>query len=413
MVLTVFLLLGLLSFLYGYLKEKKFFYMLAAAFLGLAVLTKGPVYIMLAAAAILAFLFFTGGLKSLAKMPLFQSALVFMAVALPWYIIVYRLHGSAFTDAFFGFHNVNRFLEAEHKIGSQIYYNVPVALGGFFPWSAFLPFGLWYLIRQLNPAYGRKDTERKGIIFALVWLAVIFGFFTASSTKLPTYIFPCFISLALIVGVLLEDFVQGIRDAFAGTTVSYFILVIIIIAGSLIAPLAVKSKYPALSHGIAVSSAFLALGMIVSAFFFAAKRYMAALVLIVYAVVIFLYPLSALVIEPIERLETSKDTAERLVKLMAPGDRLGSESNYLAGLAFYTGIAPSDLDKHHDMVNFMNSGERVWVVMKEKNHVQLYDPVVNPLYVKPSYVVHKAGKRAIVTNEAPSGGKYLARRQRP
>jgi len=133
----------------------------------------------------------------------------------------------------------------------------------------------------------------------------------------------------------------------------------------------------------------------------------------VYAVALFLYPMNELVVPPIERMETSEEVARKLVPLMKASERLGAESNYLAGLAFYADKAPVNLDRHHDMVQFMNSKERIWAVMKEKNHIQLYDPVVNPLYVKPSYIIYKAGKRAIVTNEMPSDGKYIVRRERP
>ena len=51
MVLTTFMLLGILFFFYGYIKEKGYFYMLSSAAFALAVLTKGPVAIILPAAA--------------------------------------------------------------------------------------------------------------------------------------------------------------------------------------------------------------------------------------------------------------------------------------------------------------------------------------------------------------------------
>lgn len=41
----------------------------------------------------------------------------------------------------------------------------------------------------------------------------------------------------------------------------------------------------------------------------------------------------------------------------------------------------------------------------------LYDPSVNKFYTKPSYLIYKAGKRAIVTNEMPADGKYIVRRE--
>lgn len=413
MALNTFLVFGILFFLRGYIKEKGYFYILAAASFGLATLTKGPVYLIFGVGTIVVFLLFRRDLKALLKMPIWQSALVFIIIAAPWYALVYKLHGNAFIDAFFGFHNITRFLESEHKIGSQFYYNIPILLGGFFPWSVFAPFGLWRMVKKTFSREKSSSDEKTGALFILVWLFAIFTFFTASSTKLPTYVFPCFISLALIVGSLWDDFLSGAKDAIIGTKVSHYLLVAIIVIGSVIAPIAIKAKYSVLSAGIAASASFLVFGMLLSAVAFYLKRYTMAFMLVVYAVALFLYPLSELVVPQIERLETSREVAQKLKPLMGPSERLGSESNYLPGLAFYADKAPANLDRHHEMVQFMNSKERVWVVMKEKNHIQLYDPTVNKFYVKPSYLIYKAGKRAIVTNEMPANGEYISRRELP
>jgi len=58
--------------------------------------------------------------------------IVFAVIAKPWYIIMYKIHAQDFINIFFGFQNVTRFLTPEHKIGSQVYYNIPIILGGFF-----------------------------------------------------------------------------------------------------------------------------------------------------------------------------------------------------------------------------------------------------------------------------------------
>jgi len=413
MVLAVLLFLGILFFFYGYMRQKNAFYLLSSAFFGLAVLTKGPIFLLLAGFAIVAFLFLNKDLKALTRMPLWQAAAVFIVITAPWYLAIYKLHGKVFIDAFFGFHNITRFLEAEHKIGSQVYYNIPVIFGGFFPWSVFLPFGLWRIFKKAYERQPSASSEKRGSIFILVWFLSIFLFFTASSTKLPTYVFPCFISLALIVGSLWDDFMSGNAGATAGTKVSYYILVAIVIIGAFVAPVAVKLKYPVLSAGVALSASFLVFGMLLSMSAFAGKKIVMAFLLVVYAVALFLYPLNELVIPSIERLETSKEVALKLKPLMKSSEPLGAESNYLAGLAFYADKAPANLDRHHDMVQFLNSKEHVWAVMKEKNHKQLYDPSINQSYVKPSYIIYKAGKRAIVTNEMPADGKYIVKRERP
>jgi len=412
MVLATFMLCGVFFFFSGYLKEKRLFYLLSAASFALATLTKGPVAIILPAAAIVTYLFLTGDLKAFKKMPIFWAALVFIAIAGPWYLLEYKIHGKDFIDAFFGFQNVTRFLESEHKIGSQVYYNIPIVFGGFFPWSAFLPVGFWYALKR---SFSKDAAEKKHFVFLLVWFFVIFIFFSISSTKLPTYIFPLFFSLALLTGAFWDNFLRN--NAAAATVrqmkISYYILLAVVIAGSAAALLYIDYRYPAIAKGIFISCLFLILGMLLSLAAFINKKFLWTFILIAYSVAIFLLPLGILGIPEIERLETSKEVSHKLLSLMKDDERLGSESNHLAGLAFYTGKIPIDVDKHDIKLRFLNSDDHIWCVMKEKNHRDLYNPGLELEFVKPSYIVYRLGKRAIVTNKLPDDGKYILRRERP
>jgi len=252
----------------------------------------------------------------------------------------------------------------------------------------------------------------KSSIFIIVWFFVIFGFFTASSTKLPTYIFPCFISLAIIVGVLLDDFLKKVSSGgyvTRGVTVSYYILSAVLLFGWVGAAIYAKLDFPSILSGVVVSGLFLAFGGLLSLVSFMRRAYLSAFALVVYSIMIFLCPLGAMILPEVERYETSKEVSAKLLAVMKPGEELGSASNYLAGLAFYTGKFPVDLDKHHVQTGFMNSEKRIWAVMKEKNRKHLYDPNITKTYVKPSYVIFEIGKRAIITNELPEDGRFLAR----
>ncbi|MDO8525137.1 MAG: glycosyltransferase family 39 protein [Candidatus Omnitrophota bacterium] len=417
MVLTTFMLLGILFFFYGYLKEKGYFYILSSAAFAFAVLTKGPVAIILPAAAFIAFLFFTKDMGRLKRLPVGWSILVFLAIAAPWYIAAYRLHGKEFIDAFFGFQNVTRFLQSEHKIGSQIYYNIPVIFAGFFPWSVFLPLGLWHMFKKARPAHPlTRSPEHKSSVFTLTWFFVIFLFFTASSTKLPTYVFPSFISMALIVGALLSEFLNRekvTKQVDAGVKISYYLLFTSVIAGAIGVCIYLKnhSHMPGILPGVIVSGIFLVSGFIMTTAAFIKERYAIAFFLIVASLAVFLLPLNLLVLPQIERYETSKEAAQKLKLMMKEDEPVGAQSNYLPGLAFYADKFALDLDRHEEMVKFLNSEKRVWCVIKEQNHRGLYDPAINSEYVKPSYLLYKVGKRVIVTNRMPENGGYILKRE--
>ncbi len=405
MTLTALMLLGVLFFFYGYLKEKNYFYLLSSAAFALAVLAKGPVAIILPAAAFLLFLVLVKDLGRLKKMPLALSALVFIAIAGPWYLVAYKINGKDFIDAFFGFHNVTRFVQSEHKIGSQFYYNIPVIMAGFFPWSAFLPFGLWQIFkkpRSINAA------------FVISWFLVIFIFFSISSTKLPTYVFPCFISLALIVAAVWNDFLNSdivTGSVVRGVKISYYILAAAIIAGAAGLSLFVKFDMPEILKGVLISSLVLVSGFVVSVILFVRENYTRSFYMIIISLALLILPVDLFVLPDVERYESSKEIAAELKLRMKDGEALGSQSNYLPGLAFYADKIPVDLDEHEIMVRFLNSENRVWAVIKEKNHRGLYDPSINSEYVKPSYLVYGIGKRSIITNKVPDDGKYLLKRE--
>lgn len=184
--LTFFLTVSMLSFI-----NKK--YVLFYACAGLAVLTKGPIGLFFPGVVAFMFLFVTGNLSEIKRMRLPSGILIFSIIAVPWYAVMYHLHGSAFIDTFLGFHNVTRFTSPEHPTGVLWYYYVPVLILGFFPWTALLLQAAYHSFM-----HGREKFRK--LIFLHVWAAVVFVFFSVAQTKLVSYILPMYPALALLIG---------------------------------------------------------------------------------------------------------------------------------------------------------------------------------------------------------------------
>ncbi|MBI5144241.1 MAG: glycosyltransferase family 39 protein, partial [Candidatus Omnitrophica bacterium] len=72
MALGTFMLLGILCFFQGRLKEKNHFYLLSAIAFALATLTKGPIAVILPGTVLAVYLFAVKDLKALKKMPIFS-----------------------------------------------------------------------------------------------------------------------------------------------------------------------------------------------------------------------------------------------------------------------------------------------------------------------------------------------------
>ncbi len=413
MTLAVFIGLAFLFFIYGYRSSKGVFYAASSLFMALATLTKGPIGVMLPAAVIVVFLVMKRDLGAVRKMPFVLMSLLFLAVALPWYAYMQKAHGKAFMDMFFGYHNIIRFLEPEHKSGEVWYYYIPVILGGMFPWSVFLPAALW---EGLKRAFKDKGAEGGAHIFLAAWFFVFFIFFSLSRTKLPTYIFPAFMPLAVIIGHLWARLFEPSPEIGVINKVKHSLraLLLIIIGASIGAVIYLgASRYAGVTGGAAVSAAVLTAGIALSLVFFEKKgMYLAAFATIVISTTVTFLPLECLVLPEIERHETSREVADVLKALVKPGDIVGAEAGYMEGIAFYTGLFPARLDRHHLLVNFLNSQTRGWCILKEKNLDQLYTLDDKPIHKKPSYIVWRSGKKCIFTNKLPDDGVYLEKKER-
>lgn len=160
---------------------------------GLAILTKGPIGLVLPGLIILAYLLGNRDSHTLFHMKLVRGLLLSLAVAALWYYPMVRLHGSAFLDGFIGVHNVLRATVSEHPRNNTWWYYFLIFLIGCFPWSLSLPW-LWkkykkaLLDRLRRHTFWRSLDDRQRFLF--LWAFVTWLFFECMATKYPTYTFP-------------------------------------------------------------------------------------------------------------------------------------------------------------------------------------------------------------------------------
>ncbi|WP_251425329.1 ArnT family glycosyltransferase [Veillonella agrestimuris] len=186
-------------FAYGYigLTQQNYRAINAAyACAGLAVITKGPIGLLLPG---LIFMLFTiiqiiihrenptySWKRQLSILVSPLGILLFLAIASPWYIAMYQLHGIDFINGFLGLHNVDRALISEHPKFNVWYYYLllmPIAL---FPWTPLL-------IHKLRHTHWMEPFN----VFSALWFISIVLFYSMVATKYMTYTFlaiiPCVI----------------------------------------------------------------------------------------------------------------------------------------------------------------------------------------------------------------------------
>ena len=166
---------------------------------GLGMLTKGPVALVLIGIQAIAYLCLTRQARRLLSPALWGGFALCLIVGLPWFLAMIHLHGRLFIDGFLEANNVTRYLQAEHQKTSSPLFFVPVLLAGFFPWSLALP-GALILAWRLGRETWRAQQTDNPALFLGFWVVLVFVFFSASQSKLITYIFPLYPAAAVLAG---------------------------------------------------------------------------------------------------------------------------------------------------------------------------------------------------------------------
>jgi 4-amino-4-deoxy-L-arabinose transferase-like glycosyltransferase len=170
----------------------------AFLWIGLGLLTKGPVALMVPGAASLLAFALQGRTRDwwrAVRDPVGWAIL--LAVALPWYLLEYAQRGDAFLAGFFMRHNVERFLSPLQGHGGGPLYYLPAILVLLLPYT-----GLF--LRTLPGLRSMKEAPLDTFLWC--WFLFVFVFFSLAGTKLPHYLLygatPLFLLMAQRRGVL-------------------------------------------------------------------------------------------------------------------------------------------------------------------------------------------------------------------
>jgi len=365
-VLNFFTTLSLYGFwlgLYGQGRERQFMWLFYIG-MALGTLTKGPIGFLIPLLAAGLYLWLTNSwlLYRRRGFPL-AGLLVFLILALPWYLMMLNIHGQRYTTSAQG-DTVGRFFGAMEGHGGTIFFYLPVFLLGFFPWSGLLPFA-WV---QAYKSW--RESKRAGLFspppaaslepqsapLALEWFAaawVIGGllFFSLSSTRLPHYIAPLFSAAAILTAsywhrCVTDPAVPGMRAALHTITAIGSLLAIAFaslpplyakFAGKLVNEFPLAGQVSLGPGPYTVASIFLVGMGLVAYFGFSETRRPAAfwaaggsLALVVLAAVQLTFPLvNLVVIDPPQRL------AEVAGVNLGPNDRLIVYGQPRPSLVFY------------------------------------------------------------------------------
>jgi len=196
--------------------------LLAWVGLALAVLSKGIVALVLTGGTLILYSLMTRDFSPWRKFEFTRGLPLFLLIAAPWFVAV-SLANPEFARFFFIHEHFERFLTKVHHRYQPAWYFIPILLLGAMPWTTLA-------FQSLPKAWTRQTAcafqPRR---FLLLWCVVVFGFFSVSSSKLPSYILPLFPALALV----LADALPGLsRKALLGhlTAIAVTALVFLVLA---------------------------------------------------------------------------------------------------------------------------------------------------------------------------------------
>ncbi|MFZ0477947.1 MAG: glycosyltransferase family 39 protein, partial [Terriglobales bacterium] len=171
-------------------------------FLGLGTLAKGPIAPALAAVIVLLFIACGRDWSSIVRTLWLPGILLFVAVALPWYIAV-QMRDHDFFRVFIIEHNFARFSSNLYHHPQPFWFYVPVFLLALLPWTVWLIAAVVESLRRTwrarTESHENVSAENSWTLFLLIWMFVPILFFSASQSKLPGYILPAVPAAALLV----------------------------------------------------------------------------------------------------------------------------------------------------------------------------------------------------------------------
>lgn len=184
------------AILAGYIAEskdgpsRKRWYLLGAAFSGLATLVKGPIGFLLPILVLLVFCRVAGHRGAWKRLFAPLNFLVFFAIVLPWFLgVIYQRPDFAYYGLIE--ESFNRYTTSDFKRNEPVWFFPAIIAGTFFAWSVLLPESIVAAWRARKP-WTRLDK------LCVVWSIALLIFFSLSHSKRAGYVLTVTVALGIL-----------------------------------------------------------------------------------------------------------------------------------------------------------------------------------------------------------------------
>jgi 4-amino-4-deoxy-L-arabinose transferase-like glycosyltransferase len=308
--------------------------LLGWAAMALAVLSKGLIGIVFPAAAIGLQAILKRDLRRLLRLEWVLGLVVFLAIAAPWFVAVARANPT-FLEFFFIHEHFARFASQVHRRSEPWWFFLPIFFVlGFLPWVLALPAAVRTAWRdpQARP-------ETPALQLGVLWAFFIVAFFSASGSKLPSYVLPAVPPMALAMGrYLLEVRPRTLARYVAPTAIVGLILTVVAVwflpattREAWTRELYVQARPMAILGGLS-----LLVGPLAAAWLLRRERRWAGLLAAALGVVA-MVGFSEAVYERLSPRQSGYDVAQKMKPYLTPGARVYQVKIYDQSVPFYIG----------------------------------------------------------------------------
>jgi 4-amino-4-deoxy-L-arabinose transferase-like glycosyltransferase len=347
---------------------------------GLGFLTKGPLGVVIPAIVLIPIWWRERTRVVIRPADVTIASVLFAISGLPWYVVMWAVHGTPYLQSFFVADNLERFATTRYNDVRAVWYYVPILIGGLVPWTIYALVLPWRIVRDL--------IQRRRLLTDIEWRLVIWTLaplllFTASVGKQPRYILPMLPPIAIMVGAgIVNRIVAASRDRAARlelTAATLGTAVVFAATATLFyrARILFVSAYPALTWtGIAV--------VIVAALVLAATavrrswNWLPSLMPVSAALLLLALQFGAFAGK---RPEAVEQIAALIHANRFGGESIGEYETFVRNLPFYTRIKQVPVTDDTSAMAFLNSTDRVFLVVNRRDYARLKTVVDRPLTV--------------------------------
>ena len=375
--------------------------LLLHASLGLAVLTKGPVGILVPVLVMASFLAWERRIGNLRRAFPWWGYFLSFGPGLAWIAAAIMLappgfFGEAVVDNLFG----RFFAGSSHD--RPFYYYLYQFPAETLPWFLLAPV-VWWAARHSVFVASASDEERRAWRFLLAWVAATFVFFTLSTGKRGLYLVPLLPAVALLLADALGRWVEAAHRIPVAFHAATGVLGAALVGGGIFVALRdpLQNEMASLATGMAVVT-IVGLAVIAQLTLWRARVHLRMrLAVPVVAMWALLLVVFTVVFPALDPGKSPRPIAEAAAALTPDGESIGlvGDEQMAGGLVYYGHRHVEALDDAASIARFIGAGGRA-IVIEEKKRERI--DAVTPVDVQ--FRAREGDRAVLVVTPQRSGG---------